>query len=175
MARDGTRYEVALPLSQFSRLQELLLTPDGTLRAVMSFSQRKDHIVVSGRLGADFTLQCQRCLNSLIVRVDEPMELVFVDNELAASRLPEELDPVVLDEQGQIHVVDLFEDELILHVPTVPKHDEPAQCTSDHQASGSEQEAKSDSGSHWEFGELTDAEVTDKQRPFDVLKNLDLH
>jgi uncharacterized protein len=164
MARDGTRYEVVLPLVQFSRLQGLLCDPAGVMRAVFSFSQRKDHIVISGQLSTGFTLQCQRCLNALVAVVDEPFELVFVDNEAASRQLPDACDPVVLDAKGQIHVVDLFEDELILHVPTVAKHDAHARCTSGNQ----------------QFGEIVDTqlaatETMPKARPFDILKNLDLH
>ena len=91
--------------------------------------------------------------------IDEPYELVFVEDEERAEALPQQLDPVILDEKGHIHVVDLFEDEVILHVPDIPRHPEEASCGA----------AKT------EFGELPDEVKEGKPNPFEALKNLQLH
>lgn len=128
MARDGTRYEIVLPLRQFPRLQALLVDESGSVNAGFRFSRRKDHIVVSGQLNAEYPLTCQRCLEPMTTTVHGSFEFVFVADEAEARRLPDELDPVILDEAGQIHVVDLLEDELILNLPTVPKHVSPDDC-----------------------------------------------
>ena len=162
MARDGARHETSMSLSAFERLATLLHGTDGEVRITSGFTRRKDHIVVGGRIHVAWPLECQRCLEPMTVAIDEPYEFVFVESERAARVLPEALDPVVLDENGQIRVVDLLEDELILHVPAIPKHDDLAECT-DAERSFGEVEAES----------TGDGEG--RRNPFDVLKNLNLH
>jgi len=159
LARDGTRFELVLPQSQMPRLSDILSSADNDVQVTALFSRRKHHIVISGRIRTRFALHCQRCLELMDVDVSEPFELVFVDNELKASELPNELDPVILDDAGQIHVVDLFEDEVILHVPDIPKHSDKTVCELDRT----------------EFGELSADLEEGKPNPFEALKNLNLH
>lgn len=159
LSRDGTRFELVLPQSQLPRLGAILSSTDNDVQISAIFNRRKKLVLISGRLTTRFALECQRCLEPFEVEVSEPFELVFVENEEQIDDLPKELDPVVLDDAGQIHVVDLFEDEVILHVPEIPKHSDLTACTL-HQT---------------EFGEVA-AEVEEgKRNPFEALKNLNLH
>lgn len=159
LARDGTRFELNLPQSQMQRLSGILSSSENDIHVSALFSRRKHHIVIGGRLTTVFSVQCQRCLEPMDVEVSEPFELVFVENQDKAEELPKELDPVLLDEKGQIHVVDLFEDELILHVPEIPKHSDVAACEL----------------SQTEFGKLSADIEEGKSNPFEALKNLNLH
>ncbi len=183
LARDSTQYSVNLPLKQFIRLQEFLLDDSGEMQATFRFSRRKKAVMVAGQLTANFRLQCQRCLEPMQYAVDEAFEFVFAKSEEEAQKVPERFDPVVLDDSGQIHVVDLFEDELILYLPTVARHETEAQC----EASGYIlfiDEARAESTDEHtdeqvEQGKQSQSEGsgTDNVRknPFDILKNLDLH
>ncbi len=159
LARDGTRFELVLPQSRCKRLSDILSSAENDIQVTALFSRRKDHILVSGRISTTFTLECQRCLELMDVDISEPFELVFVETEDKAAELPNELDPVVLDENGQIHVVELFEDEVILHVPEIPKHSDLATCKL----------------RQTEFGELPADVEEGKPNPFEALKNLNLH
>ena len=159
VSRDGTNFELVLPQSQLPRLGAILLSTDNEVRVTAVFSRRKKLILISGQINTRFTMECQRCLEPFDVEVSEPYELVFVENEERIDDLPNELDPVVLDDAGQIHVVDLFEGEVILHVPDIPKHSDLTAC----------------SLSQSEFGDVA-AEVEEgKRNPFEALKNLNLH
>lgn len=159
LARDGTRFELSLPQSHMKRLSGILSSADNDVQVTALFSRRKDHILISGKLNTEFSLHCQRCLEPMSVKISESFELVFVENEEKASELPQELDPVVLDENGHIHVVDLFEDELILHLPNIPKHSDLTACTL----------------GQTEFGELAADVEEGKPNPFEALKNLNIH
>ena len=159
MVREACTFQVDVALKQFTRLQKMLLASAGVLHATFNFSRRGKRVVIAGRLQANLALQCQRCLDPMSCVVDRPFELVCVADETAAKALANELDPVVLDEHGQIHVVDLLEDELILQIPTVPKHTELNHCRSGDREFG--------------FANESASEIT--RRPFDILKNLDLH
>ena len=162
MVRDGTRYEATLPIRHFPRLVSLLASDEGDVTVTASFSRRKDHIVVAGRIEAVWGLVCQRCLEPMTVPTDEPYELVFVEDEAAARDLPQELDPVILDENGQIHAVDLYEDELMLHVPSIPRHPDVTACG----------EA---AGRLVDPDELESPAEDKRPNPFAALKDLNLH
>ena len=161
MARDGTRHEAVLPIARFERLAAILAPEPGEVHVVASFSRREQHIVVAGRVRSGYPLRCQRCLEPMVLDVDEPYELTFVASEAAAQALPDELDPVVLDDAGQITTVAMLEDELILHVPLIARHAGDADCGPVEASFGGE-------------GIEPEAE-TERARPFDVLKKLDLH
>jgi len=173
LARDGTRYEVELPQAQFVRLSTMLSSAEHTVQATAGFSRRKDHIVISGRIKTDYALECQRCLEPMVETIDAPFELVFVDSEQAAQQLAKELDPVVLDETGQIHVVDLLEDELLLHVPEIPKHAGDNACEFQETSFGGPIGQSDDQPEKASPDEKDDEQS--RQRPFDVLKNLNIH
>lgn len=188
LARESTVYSVNLPLAQFGRLRELLLNDEGEMHATFRFSRRKNTVLIAGSLKTSFNMQCQRCLEPMQHAVDEPFELVFAKSLDAANAMPEGMDPVVLDEHGQIHVVDLFEDELILHLPTVAKHAQMDAChASEHMISASQVMTDRvgangnipQDGSEQDDRDKDDRDkqeqATDKPKPFDVLKNLDLH
>lgn len=159
LARDGTQFELELPQSQLKRLADIVSSTDYMVQCSARFSSRKDHIVVAGRIQTTFALTCQRCLGPMEVAIDEPYELVFVESEQRAEALPDQFDPVVLDEHRQIHVVDLFEDEIILNVPNIPRHPDEASCRQ----------------AVTEFGDLPDEVEEVKPNPFEALKNLQLH
>ena len=180
LARDSTQFGVNLPLAQFSRLSALLLNTEGEMQATFRFSRRKAMVLVSGNLKATVQLECQRCLEGMQHSIDEPFELVFAKSIDAAQDLPESMDPVVLDDNGQIHVVDLFEDELILHLPTVARHEQVEQCNllenvqvefGQDASDANDQNTQSDMA---KSGADSNPEG-ETRRPFDILKNLDLH
>jgi len=131
-------------------------------------------------------MQCQRCLEPMQFEVDEAFEFVFAKTEEEAHQVPERFDPVVLDDSGQIHVVDLFEDELILYLPTVARHETEAQCEAsgyilfiddaNTESTDEHNNVQDDGEAQSEQSENEDTSVESKRNnPFDVLKNLDLH
>jgi uncharacterized protein len=76
-------------------------------------------------LQARTTLQmsCQRCLQPVAVPLDVDTELRFVNDEAAAEKLDEDSEEDVLALPGALDLRSLIEDELILALPLVPRHD----------------------------------------------------
>ena len=76
-------------------------------------------------LHADATvlLQCQRCLQPLPTTLVVDRRIRFVDGEDEAARLDEESDDDVLALPPRLDLPALVEDELILALPLVPRHD----------------------------------------------------
>ena len=68
-------------------------------------------------------LTCQRCLQPLSQTVQVDRRFRFVGNEDEAARLDEEAEDDVLVMPARLDLHSLLEDELILALPLVPRHD----------------------------------------------------
>jgi uncharacterized protein len=74
---------------------------------------------------------CQRCLECFDYPFEAPLELGFVHNEAAADELPDRYDPIILAHDATLRTVDLLEDELILQLPIVARHENENDCAPD--------------------------------------------
>ena len=68
-------------------------------------------------------LECQRCLQRMIVPLSIDQRLFFVAGEDAAASLDAESDDDVLTLEPAVALKDLVEDELLLALPLVPRHE----------------------------------------------------
>jgi len=121
-------------------------------------------IIADGMFEAVVGLQCQRCLGSYKHRMEAQFRFAFAANEVTADLLPENMDPVLLDEDGHITAVDMFEDELLLRLPTHATHDDVEQC--DFSKVPFDEHVKTEE----ELDEL--AKASKPENPFTALKGL---
>ena len=157
LARENTVYSVCVPLAQFKRLAKLLNDTKGDFTAECRFSEFDANTKVSGQWQAELSLVCQRCLKPIAFKVDVPFQLICVESEVEANELSDELEPVILDDERKIHIVDLFEDDIILQLPDVARHEEgDSDCTV----------------GKMEFGKLPDTIKSEKRNPFEALEAL---
>ena len=132
MVQAQRSFEGKLPLAAMSRLRDSLASREGEVAYAIEFG--KDEIGVAHmRVRADATLPltCQRTLEvfGLPVHVDATLGLITREEDEAA--LPGNYEPL-LTANGQIRLVDVIEDELILALPVVPlKPDAPARVWND--------------------------------------------
>lgn len=68
-------------------------------------------------------LQCQRCLMPLHKELEVERSFRFVPDESEAERLDEDSDDDVLVLTHSLNLTELVEDELILALPIVPRHE----------------------------------------------------
>ena len=68
-------------------------------------------------------LTCQRCLQPMTVPLDVQPSLRFVHGEAQAEALDEDSDEDVLALTPSLDLLPLIEDELILALPLVPRHE----------------------------------------------------
>ena len=80
-------------------------------------------------LATTVELTCQRCLEPFELPIAERTELMFVEPDEAGTSIPEEVEPVELDD-GRLLPARLIEDELIVAIPLVPKHARVEDCGS---------------------------------------------
>jgi DUF177 domain-containing protein len=69
------------------------------------------------------TLECQRCLQPMRLALHATRRIFFVDGEDAAAALDAESEDDVLALTPALDLVELIEDELLLALPLVPRHD----------------------------------------------------
>ncbi len=125
------------PLAEMNRLLHgaSALTQDSPAQSV-AWSARGERRAVSGgepeirlRLQAltALSLVCQRCLRPVTVTLDVRPTIRFVRGADLAQQLDEEGEEDVLDSSSALDLHELVEDELILALPLVPRHDVCAQ------------------------------------------------
>lgn len=69
------------------------------------------------------SMRCQRCLGALPVPLDVDRWIRFVGDAAQAEALDAELEDDVLELQRQMDLLELIEDELLLALPLVPRHE----------------------------------------------------
>lgn len=72
---------------------------------------------------ADLSLQCQRCLAPVVQSLETERGFLFVADEATAEALDEDSEEDVLVISRDFDALSLVEDELILALPLVPRHD----------------------------------------------------
>ncbi len=130
-ARAGAELAGTWPLAEMPRLlQDTLPPPDGA--ATVAWAVRGSSKPVAGgepelrlHLHAGTTLRmcCQRCLQPVTVVLDVRPSLRFVRGEAQAEALDEAGDEDVLALTAALDLRQLVEDELILALPLVPRHE----------------------------------------------------
>lgn len=126
LARERGTVEGDLPLAAMPRLAASLLRPEGELHYVI-----RGEVDPRGRPGAEMRLraplilECQRCNAELLFSLERRAQFRFVANEDELNALPIEDDEVdVIVGSHQTDVAAWIEDEVILSLPLVPRHDE---------------------------------------------------
>ncbi len=110
--------------------------------------------VMSGSGSALVALTCQRCNETFEQELKTDFIFSPAKNEEAAEKIPSYYDVIELDENGEVNLRELVEEELILTIPLIPRHEL--------------EDCSADADSVW--GELP--EELEKPNPFDVLKQI---
>jgi uncharacterized protein len=133
LCRDGGRVEGSTALAALPRLSaSVLADADGGAAQVQWSAEghTRAKLAVSPELWLDLTaavpvrLECQRCLQPLAWPLAVDRRLRFVRGEQEAARLDEELEEDVLELEPRLNLLALIEDELILALPLVPRHEQ---------------------------------------------------
>ncbi|MCW8918076.1 MAG: YceD family protein [Gammaproteobacteria bacterium] len=127
MAETGRLLEGRYAIADLERLHDLLLESSGEVVVSLEFGIDAEGIrYMKGRLQGAVPLECQRCLQPMQAPIDSTFALGLVRSIEAAEKLPAHYEPLLL-EGDTLFLRDVIEDELILALPLVAKHDE-SQC-----------------------------------------------
>jgi uncharacterized protein len=132
-AASGEGMDGQLALSDLGRLRENLMPlPGDAVPAPVRWSARGELRPVAGGapqpwlhlvVDSTVTLQCQRCLQPMDSALAVDRWFRFAADENEAARLDEETDEDVLVTSRGFDLIALVEDELILALPIVPRHE----------------------------------------------------
>lgn len=160
LATKEERLKGTIPLQRMKRLISSLNADDGDVQIDVVFSLDANRVVLlTGTIQADLNLICQRCLEEMILPLTLDFQIAFARSEAEMERLPEDYE-VTLLEDAPVMLSDIIEDEILLALPTIPKHPNDG-CTSVEVNSWSSQEQ----------GEK-DIENVKRDNPFDILAGL---
>ncbi len=116
------RFDGQVPLAEFTRLQGLVADTEGQCTFALEFAH--DDILrvsyVELTIDTELPLICQRSLQRFLLPVKMVQKLGLIRDEDEESSLPEDFEPLLVPEDGQLAPLDMVEDELVLAVPVVP-------------------------------------------------------
>jgi uncharacterized protein len=147
--------EGVFKLSDMTRLLSVCESRNEQVNVSVNFNvDERGLTVMSGTGSALVALTCQRCTEQYELKLEIDFNFSPVKNEEDADNIPSYYDEIALDENGEVNLLELVEEELILMIPLIPRH-EPKDCSGD-------------ADSVW--GELP--EELEKPNPFELLKQL---
>ena len=130
-ANEGGELAGAWPLTLFRRVADTLAeAPDEA--SPVTWRARGERRTARGTVpqvwlhlhaAAQLPLQCQRCLQPVATAFEVDRSFRFVHGEEAAEKLDAEVDEDVLATPHALDLRELVEDELLLAMPIVPRHD----------------------------------------------------
>jgi uncharacterized protein len=122
LAADAAVLERVYPLSELSRVKDLLADARGSVKAKLE----------AGRVGATVAVQatprlvCQRCLQAFELPVTGESEIEFAMSEAEApAESPRE---IYLMDEGSVSLRELAEEELLLALPVIASCSAPETC-----------------------------------------------
>lgn len=146
-----------IPGKSLVRLQELLVEPCPDVDASLWFEVDEQSMKrIRGEAQVTVQAACERCGDTMTLPLQCSFIYAPVTKRQKATDMPEEYEPIELDELGEVNLHALVEDELILAMPVVVKHDE-RECRVDSNA--------------MRFGEIDDTKGSESN-PFAVLQEL---
>ncbi|MGM3176148.1 23S rRNA accumulation protein YceD [Dickeya lacustris] len=109
---------------QVMRVAESVVSVDSDVNATLSFNIDSQRLaVIDGHADVTVTLLCQRCSRPFEHQVHTTFCFSPVVNDEQAEALPEAYEPVEVNEFGEVDLLAMIEDELILSLPIAPVHD----------------------------------------------------
>lgn len=110
-----------IPVSSLDRLADMLFSDTGVVTVELFFGREGRLAKIEGQIETVLELECQNCLQAVQWTVKNSIKLGIVTSIDQADRLPEDYEPLLVDE-GKILLKDIIEDELLIILPTFPKH-----------------------------------------------------
>ena len=110
-----------IPVSSLDRLADILFNDTGAVTVDLFFGREGRLAKIEGQIEAVLELKCQLCLQAVQWPVKNTIKLGIITSIEQADRLPEDYEPLLVDE-GKILLKNIIEDELLLILPTFPRH-----------------------------------------------------
>ncbi|MBE0438936.1 MAG: DUF177 domain-containing protein [Gammaproteobacteria bacterium] len=124
LAQNGLKLEGQIPLADLPRLTQSLLSDQGMVDVKMAFDiDEVGTPYMKGEFSVSVSLTCQRCMSAMALDLNVDCLLALVKSERKVEGLAEQYEPWLLESNDPVLTSTVIEDELILSLPLVPKHD----------------------------------------------------
>lgn len=161
LAAKEEQLQGSIPLKQMKRLISALSSDEGDVFIDVVFSVDINRVSqLRGQIKTDAKLICQRCMGEMELPIALDFELAFVRSEAEMERLPEGYETTLI-EDTPIMLSDIIEDEILLALPSIPKHLDD-HCSSDNVAEDWNSQQANE----------TNTENVKQDNPFDILASL---
>lgn len=124
-AKEGRVLEGTMAVSDLERLHDLLVDVAGDVAyQLQGFKGERGepmfHLTVSGTI----SLACQRCLQAIPfdLNVDNLLEIIPEGADMSQDELEDDTRDF-LPVAGEVYLVELIEDEILLSLPVAPRHE----------------------------------------------------
>lgn len=113
-----------VPLKQLSRLAEMALPETEDFSVELDFTRSTSNLpMVQGYVRGTVMLECQRCLQPIQYRIDSPVRVALTTFQ-SDERPEQEGLEAWLVEDDRLFLMDFVEDEILLALPFVAKHEQ---------------------------------------------------
>jgi uncharacterized protein len=103
-------------------LTEAGIIEPAEVRIRIRFSRIAGQVALDGNLGGFVTMICQRCMQPVKIEVTDGLQLLIVDEEMESGEDATGYEPIVAD-PARLDMRWLAEEQTLLSVPLVPKHE----------------------------------------------------
>ena len=115
--------EGAWPVAKLERLADALCNNQGEVTARLKFGTSAGTPCLDGAVWAELEMRCERCLDPVKQLIKSDFRFGLITSEDEADLLPKEFEPFLVSDSEQSLLV-LVEDELLLSLPIVARHEE---------------------------------------------------
>ncbi|PHS69008.1 MAG: DNA-binding protein [Methylophaga sp.] len=123
-AQNGLELEGELQLLSMNRLAKYLHNDEGVVDITMKFDVDETGTpYMRGQFQVTLSLNCERCTQAMDLELKVDSLLAIVKSEIKVEGLAEQYEPWVIDTNDLVILSSVVEDELILALPLVPRHD----------------------------------------------------
>ena len=127
LADAGETREFDVPLRELPRLAPALAVDNGSAHCRIVFARERGAPTAAVAVQAKLGLRCERCLRPVWLDVDDESRVWLVTDPAQGDDLDPGIEPT-LAPQGRIALRDLAEEELLLALPLVPRHELASEC-----------------------------------------------
>jgi len=122
-----TAIDFTIPIADLPRVSHDTTSQEGEAKGHVRFSRQQGQAVADLVVSARPEVVCQRCMLPMRWPLEISSRVALVSNYDAADRVPEGME-VFLVEADSVSVRDLVDEEIMLALPHVPRHDEDSEC-----------------------------------------------
>lgn len=123
LADAAVRLAGDLPVARLARLKAMLASEDASVRVTARFGvDGEGRRVLELAATAELEMICQRCMGRVAVPLAIDTTLELVPEELAADTASPRYEPLFVS-RGRMSLTEIVEDELLLQLPMIPRHE----------------------------------------------------